>query len=541
MLNVTERAARLIDADGLKRLAEPVGELGRDARAAHRAFGAQDAAAWRDDRSECLALQSAMAADEKLERTLLSALRCAERLGDARDRVRESDADVGDLFRVKAFVHVAYRVASALVEAGVHRSCARLPMPVAELCECLRALDAGDEIRSRFVLEDRFDSEMANLRAAADADRARYEQGRASFVGEIEAAHGLRLRRDQIFVPSPSREEVSALEADDRLRLVRSEGSSRTYALVLPSDLETLHEVAASADNAARGAERRVLAELCGRIGEWAGVLADVERWIGRIDFLVARVRLAARFPSWPEPGESTEVERGWVPRIREQVERGGGVYQPQTLAAGRGVTLLSGPNMGGKTVALTLVGTAQYLAQLGYPAPAEACRFVWVDRMDYVGADLSNTEVGLSSFAGEMAALTEALAPDGAALLLIDELGRSTNPREGAALADAAIAELTQRSMVSVVVTHFPDVGRQSGVRALRVAGISGVPADTLRDDAARRGWQAALNSAMDFALVEDDERARASDALRIAELLGVPQSLIERAATALDPTDET
>lgn len=540
MLTITERAARLIDADGLKRLAEPISELGRDARTRHKPFDSSEQDAWAADRAECLALQIALAADQDIGAKLGAALRRAERLGDASTRTIDGGADVADLFRVKALLHVAHTVATLFIDAGINRPCARLPITLADLGAALRALDGGATIRARFMLEDRFDSTMAEARAEHDLARAAFDDARAVLVDALESDHGGTLRREELYVAAPSVEAQEALDADPRLRLLRTEGGSRTYGLVASPEVERLRVAWQSADARVRCEERRVLDALCAGISDWSPRLGAVEEWLGRIDFLFARVRLAERFPSWPEPAARSAIERGWVPRVRAQVERDNGQYQPQSLAAERGVTLLSGPNMGGKTVALTLVGTVQLLAQLGYPAPAESCAFSWVDRIDYVGADLSNTAAGLSSFAGEMAALAEALEAGGPALLLVDELGRSTNPREGAALADAAISELSRRDLTAVVVTHFPEVGRQADVRALRVAGIATADPDALREDARQRGWQAALNSAMDFALVEDNERATASDALRIAELLGVPESVLRRAAAALEPKED-
>src|SRR5207249_7976309 len=98
---------------------------------------------------------------------------------------------------------------------------------------------------------------------------------------------------------------------------------------------------------------------------------------------------------------------------------------------------LVSGPNMGGKTVLLKTVGLAVALAHAAFPVPAAEgselpeITHVWVD----LGDDQS-VDRGLSTFAGHLARLSEMVAAAGPDhLLLCDELGTGTDPEEGAAL----------------------------------------------------------------------------------------------------------
>jgi DNA mismatch repair ATPase MutS len=538
MLILTERAARLIDADGLKRTVEPLSELGRDARAAHRAFGPSGASAWLEDRAECLALAEL----DTLSRTALGReLRRAERLGGALERIVIADADVADLFRAKALVYVAHRVVTVLIESGVNRPCARLPMTLAAMMDFLRVLESEPEIRSRFVLGDAFDPALADARRTAREARELLEETTRTFRDTLEERHGIGIRFGCIRCASESVDRIAALDADRHLRSTGTDGADRVYAPVFSPEIEVLAGRCEELDAVERAHETRVVRALSLAIAPSVELLAGVESWVGRVDFALARVRLHERFGCWPTVGESLVVQDGWVPRVRATVEGASGTYQPQSISADKGVTLLSGPNMGGKTVALTLAGTIQFLAQLGYPVPATSAEFSWVERIDYIGADLSDVGAGLSSFAGEMGALAEVLAHSGPQLILVDELGRSTSPREGSALADAAISELEEMNAVSIVVTHFPALESRARVRALRVIGLANADMDVLRQTAADGGWQAALNSVMDFALTEDVGARSEPDALRIAELLGVPKSLVDRAARNLGQPDES
>ena len=534
MLMLSERAAALIDADGLRRLAAPLTDMGRDARAAHRPFGVDRAKEWAEDRGTCMALASL---DQPALASIRREIRRAERLGESEALARVGAAEVADLFRVKALVFVSHRVATLLVEHGVHRPCERLPIPRAAMTELLRALNPELELRARFVLADGFDVAMATARQHAREKQEEADRARSDFEESIEDRYGAQLRTGRLRTET----HTAAMTEDPDLRRIGTEGAEQIFEPVFPAEVDnlTLESVAAEAEALAH--ERRVLDELNSRIAPQADSLGDLETWLGCVDFALARVKLAETLGCWPEHGEALTVRDGWVPNVRVSVEAADGTYQPQTLDALTGTTTLTGPNMGGKTVALKLAGTVQYLAQMGYPVPASSSEFTWVTRIDYVGAELSDVDAGLSSFAGEMNALAEVLRSEERQLVLVDELGRSTSPDEGAALADAAVHELGERDVIAIVVTHFPSLGARSSVRALRVVGLANSDTESLRRLAAARGWQAALNSVMDFALTEDLGTGTASDALRIAELLGVPKSMVDRAARTLGRPEES
>lgn len=536
MLSVTERASRLIDMDGLKGLAEPLSELGRDVREAHRPFGPADAAAWTADREECVALVSGLRRSSALEGDLERQLSRVERLGGSAERAGEGTATVSDLFRIKAVLHAAWSIARVLEEAGVVRPCSRLPLSVIELHAALRVLNPEPELRARFVLSDTFSDSLRVAREEAGELEKAHAEARETETAAFEARHGVPFRAGKLTVAAGA---SHALDGATDLRLVATTGFERIYAPVWSDELERMGEAYVATTVTVRAAETAVLRELSAELVPYTDRLDALQKWLGTIDFGLARIRLARRFQAWPQAADRLSIEDGWVPRSRRQVESCGGTYQPHTFFVSPGVTLLSGPNMGGKTVALTLAGTVQYLAQLGYPVPASSATFRWVSGIDYVGGELSELTSGLSSFAGEMSALTEVLAQTEGCLVLLDELGRSTTPSEGAALAEAAIHVLAETQHTAIVVSHFARVRSVDRVRTLRVVGIRGVETAELDRAVADGGWQAALNSVMNFGLIEDDGGTQASDALRIASAIGVPKSVIDRAAQSLDRDD--
>ena len=138
------------------------------------------------------------------------------------------------------------------------------------------------------------------------------------------------------------------------------------------------------------------------------------------------------------------------------------GSVVPISLAMGRDarVLLVTGPNAGGKTVALKTVGLLALMAHAGLHVPAGEARF---PRFDGVYADIGDQqsiEQSLSTFSSHvqnLCRIMERATPR--SLALVDELGASTDPEEGSALAAAILSHLHRRGVLTVATTHHRGV----------------------------------------------------------------------------------
>jgi DNA mismatch repair protein MutS2 len=132
---------------------------------------------------------------------------------------------------------------------------------------------------------------------------------------------------------------------------------------------------------------------------------------------------------------------------------------------------LISGPNTGGKTVLLKAVGLISLLAQSGVVPPVGAGTRLPVFRDVFADiGDEQSIEASLSTFSAHLRNLRETLESAGwDSLVLIDEMGSGTDPREGAALARAVLVELTRRSAFTVATTHLGELkllaGEEGGI----------------------------------------------------------------------------
>jgi DNA mismatch repair protein MutS2 len=141
-------------------------------------------------------------------------------------------------------------------------------------------------------------------------------------------------------------------------------------------------------------------------------------------------------------------------------------------LASGNRILVVTGPNAGGKTVALKTVGILSLIAQCGMPVPAApGSRVPYLRSLVATVGDEQDLLADRSTFSGRLLRLKEAweaAGPD--ALILLDELGSGTDPEEGAALSIALLEGLVEKTSLAVITTHLT----QLAAAALEMPGAS-------------------------------------------------------------------
>ena len=183
---------------------------------------------------------------------------------------------------------------------------------------------------------------------------------------------------------------------------------------------------------------------------------------------------------------------------------------------------LITGPNAGGKTVALKTVGLLTLMAQAGLPVPAREATISLYDGVYADIGDQQSIQQSLSTFSSHMQNLRDIMErATGKSLVLIDELGTSTDPEEGAALAKALLLHFHRRGVSLVATTHQRDVSafvqEQPGMMNASVELEPGTLAPTYRLTPGLPG---------------------SSYALAIAARLGLDPETVEEARTLLGPS---
>ena len=219
-------------------------------------------------------------------------------------------------------------------------------------------------------------------------------------------------------------------------------------------------------------------------------------------------------------------------PQIAARLAGEGRAFQPIDIAFGPSPTLITGSNMGGKTVVLQMIATSQCLFQFGFAVPAQTAQIAAVDSVALSLLRKNEMHKGLSSYASEVVQINEIIKDirKGRQLLAVfDEPVQTTNPTEGAALVNALLAFLVQEQVRAVLTTHYS--GISGAFSRLRVKGFS---EEALTESLSAHN----IEKYMNYSLVPVSESAQAPrEALRVAALLGVDAEWLALSRAQLEP----
>ena len=338
-----------------------------------------------------------------------------------------------------------------------------------------------------------------------------------------------RAGRPVVAVRSTSRTAVPGIVHD-------SSGSGQTlfvepFAVV--EDSNRLRE----AESAERDEVARILRELSHDVGAEVDALQRLEGAIARLDLVLACARLSRGWRGTPVTVSPEIVLRE---ARHPLLERSAAV--PIDLELGRlRAVVISGPNTGGKTVALKTLGLAVLLHQCGLRPPAGHAELPIFDAVLASIGDEQSIAMSLSTFSGHVRSLVEVLdrATD-RSLVLLDEVAAGTDPVEGAALAQALVARLVRQARLTIVTSHYAELKEWASATpdvANAATGFdpaSGAP--LYRIALGRPGTSHALRIAEQLGLpaelVADARSHVAPERLRVGELLAEAEAAEERAA---------
>lgn len=289
-------------------------------------------------------------------------------------------------------------------------------------------------------------------------------------------------------------------------------------------------------------AEFAVRKQLSRNLDSWVAALEENTQRIGTLDLLVAKGAFAVGYhcvkPTFTTSGE-IHIEEGRHLKVESQLKADGRAFEAISIHIRSGVTCITGANMGGKTVTLKLLGMLVAMAQYGLFVPAKAMTLSPRSFIYTSIGDLQDIDKGLSTFGAEIVKVRDAVKIAGLdGLILIDELARGTNPREGYAISKAIIQHLKAQSSMTVITTHFDGLADDPEVRHLQVMGLSGADFTKIMlemENDPQRGL-ALLHESMDYRLKEIHHHEEVpKDAIHIAKLMGLDEAILENAKRIL------
>ncbi|MBZ0273469.1 endonuclease MutS2 [bacterium] len=244
--------------------------------------------------------------------------------------------------------------------------------------------------------------------------------------------------------------------------IVHDVSNTRRSLFVEPREVTQLNNVLRQTQIDIDQEIERILAEFSRQIAARSTPLAETCADLVALDLAFARARFAAKLgahaPALAEDG-ALKLEQLRHPHL---VMQGGEVIANDVeLPAETACVVITGPNTGGKTVLLKAVGLASLMARAGlFPPVDEQSALPFSPRVFAIIGDKQSIETGLSTFAARVAAMKDVLDRAGAGdLVLIDEIGEGTEPRQGVALSMALLERLTGRGARTFATTHFVEL----------------------------------------------------------------------------------
>jgi DNA mismatch repair protein MutS2 len=376
-------------------------------------------------------------------------------------------------------------------------------------------------------LERSVEEDGSDLRDSASPALQRLRKelrtGRERAVEELRRVARSAPLRDYLqedFITERAGRPVLALKANaprNARGIVHDVSASGNTIFVEPFELVELNNRRSEAAAAERDEVERILRALSHSVGAQAAAIVALVAAAGAIDLVLACATLSRGWRGAPvEISDEVRLLEARHPLLDPATA------VPIDLDLDRlRALVISGPNTGGKTVALKTLGLAALLHQAGLRPPAATATLPLFDNLLAEIGDRQSIEMSLSTFSAHVRSLVGILeTATERSLVLVDELASGTDPIEGAALAQAVLSALTRTARLTVVTTHYPELKEWA----------------SSTDDAANAatGFDPVTHAPLYRLLLG---RPGASHALRIAERLGLEEAIVEDARGRVAP----
>ncbi len=302
--------------------------------------------------------------------------------------------------------------------------------------------------------------------------------------------------------------------------IVHDQSASGQTLFLEPSELVEMANQLKRLELMERDEIERILAEASAFIAEVGQDLLDGLEALGEFDLGLAKARLLSKWNGcFPQLRDSfvLSLVKAWHPLLK-------GKPVPLDLSldeSGDRTIVVTGPNMGGKTVTLKTCGLLVAMALAGMPCPCDSRTEIGnIEEILCDIGDEQSIEENLSTFSAHMTNVKHILASASrGSLVLIDELGAGTDPREGAALAQAILEKIHNSGALCVITSHYGDLK----IMAQKTMGMANASME----------WDS-VNMVPTFRLVVG--RPGRSNAFLVARRLGLDEDVLARARESME-----
>ncbi len=355
-------------------------------------------------------------------------------------------------------------VADTLVAAGRLADALR-PVELPRLHELSRSITPLPSIRDRLLVSidpsgEILDSASPALGGLRRGVRIAYERLRARLEQLVHGAELGGALQEPIVTLRNGRYVIPVRQdAKGKVKgIVHDQSGSGQTLFIEPLVAVELGNVWREAQLKVQAEEERILDDLSALVASQAPALRETLDALARFDFWAARARLAAELD-----GVRAETSKRDVVLLSARHPGLSGRVVPIDLRLGDGYTaiVITGPNTGGKTVALRTLGLLCLMHQSGLHVPAATGTRLPIMRDIFADiGDEQSVAQSLSTFSGHLRSIVRIVDAAGpGCLVLLDELGAGTDPTEGSALAQALLDQFIRSGALVVATTHYAEL----------------------------------------------------------------------------------
>jgi DNA mismatch repair protein MutS2 len=317
-----------------------------------------------------------------------------------------------------------------------------------------------NKIQPDGTLEDRASPELARIRREMERQKRAIQESLRGYLRRL--AEGGAVQDELITIRGERFVIPIKIEQKRRVQGV-VHGASSSGQTVFVEPLETIeqnNELVRLLDE--EMAEiHRILLEMTRRIGESSDVILRGVDVLGELELQFAKARFAEDYncvPAAVSEKSRLVLVKARHPLLERNLKAKGGQVVPISieLEGERLELVITGPNTGGKTVALKTVGLLALMAQSGIPVPADRAELPVFDAVLADIGDYQSIEQNLSTFSAHVTNIDFiSRTATAQSLVLLDELGSATDPEEGAALAVAIAEHFRRIGCITIISTH--------------------------------------------------------------------------------------
>lgn len=440
-----------------------------------------------------------------------------------------------ELFEIKCFLLYIYEIKILCDKLNEKLNYSMQLNPIMKL---QKLLDPEDNKIKTFFIYDNYSIELKNIRSNKRLIEANINTEKNNLIKKIKNELNLDIK---------SNGEITVSKNDEKLiETIKNynyfEYSSENYMYVkykikksntINNLNKDLQEIKLKEENE-EYAVRKMLSE---KIADYSEALLYNIDAIGNLDYCLSKAYFSIEYKLIkPEInlGNDISIINGRHLEVEDNLKKANKTYTPIDIELKNGVTLITGANMGGKTITLKLIALLCSMTQYAFFVPATKMNTCLLNFIFISIGDAQSSDEGLSTFGGEIKKIKTAInKSDNSGLILIDELGSGTNPQEGHALSKAIINYLAKKRSISVVTTHYDNITNNDNVVHLQVLGLKNIDYKKLKNELCDNEINIDLISKhMDYRLIKITTKEEIpKDAINIARLMGLNEEILIQA----------